>query len=321
MLKRVEARKKAREEEGSVVDVEEDEEEEPPDDNYTFTYNKSVCNVSLGNDDLSAIVNGFPGDPIDARPFDKYFTRANIISWWVKVGFLPMTRASLNDPKVRIELGEGGAPEEDGKRLELLVEEYEQAERTLTRLGFNGRILNVEPPRAKPREFFATEEAQTQAIIDNKTINKAGGLFKIGVHIANCNVVLEAHRRIKKAEEEEKKRKKKDKADTTTKHDLTAIKAYRKWKREGKTKNGDGSPTFKPASDAMAILRLLLPKVNTGKEVISTYNSGAKAVQRLMKMNDWEAEIDFLMPEILQKYDIEELAAVPLFQVNNSEML
>lgn len=290
MLKRVEARKKAREEEGSVVDVEEDEEEEPPDDNYTFTYNKSVCNVSLGNDDLSAIVNGFPGDPIDARPFDKYFTRANIISWWVKVGFLPMTRASLNDPKVRIELGEGGAPEEDGKRLELLVEEYEQAERTLTRLGFNGRILNVEPPRAKPREFFATEEAQIQAIIDNKTINKAGGLFKIGVHIANCNVVLEAHRRIKKAEEEEKKRKKKDKADTTTKHDLTAIKAYRKWKREGKTKNGDGSPTFKPASDAMAILRLLLPKVNTGKEVISTYNSGAKAVQRLMKMNDWEAE-------------------------------
>ena len=80
----------------------------------------------------------------------------------------------------------------------------------------------------------------------------------------------------------------------------------------------DGSPTFKPAGDAIAILRLLLPKVNTGKEVISTYNSGAKAVQRLMKMNDWEAEIDFLISEI--KYGIEELAAGPLFQVNNPEM-
>lgn len=101
----------------------------------------------------------------------------------------------------------------------------------------------------------------------------------------------------------------------STKHDLTAIKAYRKWKREGE--EGDGSPIFKPASDANAILRLLLPKVNTGKEVISTYNSGAKAVQHLMKINDWEAEVDFLMPGILQKYGIEELAAGPLFQVNN----
>ena len=66
-----------------------------------------------------------------------------------------------------------------------------------------------------------------------------------------------------------------------TKHDLTAIKAYRKWKREGEV--GDGSPifNFKPASDDNAILRLLLPKINTGKEVISTYNSGAKAVQHL----------------------------------------
>lgn len=96
---------------------------------------------------------------------------------------------------------------------------------------------------------------------------------------------------------------------------MTAIKAYRKWKREGE--EGDGSPIFKPASDANAILRLLLPKVNTGKEVISTYNSGAKAVQHLMKINDWEAEVDFLMPGILQKYGIEELAAGPLFQVNN----
>ena len=77
--------------------------------------------------------------------------------------------------------------------------------------------------------------------------------------------MLEAHRRIKKAEEDEKKRKEKDKADTTTtKHDLMAIKAYWKWKRESP------SPT---AGDAIAILRLLLPKVDTGKEVISTQGS------------------------------------------------
>ena len=35
-----------------------------------------------------------------------------------------MNRNAVNNPKVRYELGEGGAPEEDLGRMELLVEEY-----------------------------------------------------------------------------------------------------------------------------------------------------------------------------------------------------
>ena len=75
----------------------------------------------------------------------------------------------------------------------------------MTELGFNGNVLNIEPPRVKKRAFLEDEEKQIQAIIDNKTINKAGGLFRCGVHIANSDVVLEANRRIAKAEEEKKK--------------------------------------------------------------------------------------------------------------------
>jgi len=67
---------------------------------YTFTVKGSVCNVKLDNCDLSGIVNGFPGDPISLRPFDRYFTRANIWKWWCNVGFMPMTRNALNDEKV-----------------------------------------------------------------------------------------------------------------------------------------------------------------------------------------------------------------------------
>ena len=68
--------------------------------------------MSIGNLDLAAIVNGFPGDPVALCPFDHCFSPANILNMWIAVGFLPMTRNALKDPKVRYELGDGGAPEE-----------------------------------------------------------------------------------------------------------------------------------------------------------------------------------------------------------------
>ena len=86
--------------------------------------NKSVCVVNLTNTDLGAIVNGFPTDPIELRPFDYIFTRENIWSWWCKVGFMPMNRNSSNDDKVRHELGECGATEEKKEKIKILVEDY-----------------------------------------------------------------------------------------------------------------------------------------------------------------------------------------------------
>jgi len=38
---------------------------------------RSACHVSLGNQDLSNIVNGFNGDLLIHRPFDRTFTREN----------------------------------------------------------------------------------------------------------------------------------------------------------------------------------------------------------------------------------------------------
>jgi len=81
--------------------------------------------VNIGNRDLGHIVNGFPGDPLAMRPFDKCFTTVKIVNTWIVVGFLPMTGNAANDPKVRYELGEGGAPAEARKRMELLVKDYE----------------------------------------------------------------------------------------------------------------------------------------------------------------------------------------------------
>ena len=56
-----------------------------------------------------------------------------------------MTRNAVNDPKVRCELGEGGAPEEYLGRMEMLVSEYEEAGAMVSRLGFNGGMFDIKP--------------------------------------------------------------------------------------------------------------------------------------------------------------------------------
>ena len=64
--------------------------------------------LSIGFEDLSTFVNGEVGDPIDMKPFDKFFTKERIVSSWERVGFIPFSRNCLNHKKVRHELGEEG---------------------------------------------------------------------------------------------------------------------------------------------------------------------------------------------------------------------
>jgi hypothetical protein len=73
---------------------------------------QSICNVSFSNMDLGNLVNGWPDDPVELQPFDCHFNTKQIIKTWIAVGFMPMTGNAANDPKVRYELGEGGAPPE-----------------------------------------------------------------------------------------------------------------------------------------------------------------------------------------------------------------
>ncbi len=91
-----------------------------------MSFNNSVCNVTLGNFDLSHIVNGFLGDPIEKHPFENCFTCDNIIKWWCVAGFMPMTLNSRNNPKVKWEAGVGRAPKEARKKMELLLKDYQK---------------------------------------------------------------------------------------------------------------------------------------------------------------------------------------------------
>ena len=98
----------------------------------------------------------------------------------------------VNDPKVIYELREGGAPKEDLGRMEMLVSEYEDSGAMLSWLVLNGGMFDIKPRVAEKIVALETDEAAVQAIIDNKEINRPGGLFKIGIIVANCGVSMEA---------------------------------------------------------------------------------------------------------------------------------
>ena len=281
-------------EEGNADGSESDDDDEV----VTLTVNKSKCNVTIGNGDLAEIVNGFPGDPIEKRPFDFNFMIQKVIRAWIYVGFMPMTRNAVNDPKVRHEIGEGGAPEDIAKRMELLVEEYNDLAKQLTTMGFNGALLDIEPPTVKEKEIPADEEMQVQWLLKNKGINRAGGLFKIGNIVANSRVVLETYKRMAVIAKANKKEKQQDKDDSHTKDVWMAIRVFGAWKIAGRP-TFNNKPKLKP-EDAKAILKALLPIIGKEGEVISNYSSGVKRVDRLLQVSGgttWEEEMEKVVAE------------------------
>jgi hypothetical protein len=192
-------------------------------------HSRSACNVSLGNRDLSNIVNGFPGDNVSKKPFDYTFTKANIINSWIAVGFLPMTANAVNDPKVRYELGEGGAPEAEQKRIADLVEDYHQSRDELAELGFNADILDLQPKVAENHPILADEEAAIEALMKKGGANKAGSLFQVGISVANCRVVLETLRQTKEQAEKVKEQKEKSRHVGEDGKVKAALEAFGKW--------------------------------------------------------------------------------------------
>jgi len=75
-------------------------------------------------------------------------------------------------------------------------------------MGYNGEVFDLVLPRAQKRDVPEGDKAKIQAIIKNKMINRAGGLLcKLGFHVINGSVMLEANRRIEVESEKAKKKK------------------------------------------------------------------------------------------------------------------
>ena len=264
------------------------------------SYGQSLCNVSLTNRDLGAIVNGYPDDPVELRPFDYCFTKEKIIKSWIAVGFLPMTGKAALDPKVRHELGVGGAPQESLVRMEELVKDYAQSGKKLTEMGYNGEILDLQPRIVVDYICPATEEAQIEHIVKNKLVSSAGGLFKAGVLIANSRVVLEGARicaenqRLSMEEALDKKRER----EATVK--LDGYKAFGTWENNGCRMDGDGYPVMN-RKDAFAVVKVLLPRMDILKELkLSNFRTVKDCVKWLGEIGrgtTWDEEMRALKRE------------------------
>ena len=239
--------------------------ESSEDEKHSQKKGSSICNVSLSNRDLGNIVNGFPGDPIENRPFDYCFTQEKIIKSWVAVGFMPMTGNAANDPKVRYELGDGGAPQEALTRMNKLVEDYSTSATTLTRQGYNGGVLDLKPRVVVENTVLADNEAQVDHIVKNKLITSAGGLYKAGIVIANCDVVIDASKRSAVEAEELKEKAVQKKIEKQESIQAEAKMAFAAWVGHGRKVNDDGYPALNK-KDAYAIVRVLLPRIDVKKE-------------------------------------------------------
>ena len=266
------------------------------------TTEASITKVKLSNLDLGNVINGFPGDPVELRPFDFCFTQEKIIKTWIKVGFMPHTGNAALDPKVRHELGEGGAPEEDRVRMEKLVDDYAERRKRLTELGFNGEVLDLKPKTVSSTstDLSKDEEALVKEIVEKKIISKAGGLYKVGVIIANCRAVTKAARqdhvsRLQSSAEAIQKRKAKEKSDLAL-----ARGAFQRWVNKGRMATADSDPDIKTKKDAIAIIRVLLPKLSVGgrKVTLSSFKNLKECVHWLgdiRRGTTWDQELESML--------------------------
>ena len=302
-------------EDGVEANLDDEDHEDPVKaDDFAFSVGRSVCAVNLGNRDLGHITNGFSGDDIEDRPFGYCFQMAKLVNQWIKVGFLPMTLNAVNDPKVRFELGKGGAPAKVTERLNMLVEDYEALGSKLSTLGFNGHVLDLKPRMVEGVELPKDEEAQIQHIIKNKIISKAGGLFKIGIHVANCRVVLEASRRMKAMEMEKEKQKAIDLEDAEARADGAAMKHFMKWKEDGKPEERDspGRPKLQKAG-AVAIVKVLVRRISP-EENVSKYTGMKLSIDRLMAIAGGTTWVDEMQQVLVEKGNGGRLFSLPSIQ-------
>lgn len=255
-------------------------------------------NVGLRNLDLGVMVNGYPGDPIEVRPFDNSFRRSNVLTWWGKVGFLPMNRKALDDPKVRYKLGEGGAPEDEGQRLVLLEEAYREGAAGLESLGYNGiDTFDVELPWADNVKFGKKDEKTIDAMMKDGNM-RAGKFMGAGLTIVNADLMWEAHRRRLEQIEVEKQEKTRTEKEEKLNVLDDAVYYYNRWKVD---KPVDKHNKVKLSQvGAKIIVKALMPSVDPTKKV-KEYTTMNKCVDWLMSLEDWEADLEALTKEAVKE--------------------
>jgi len=169
----------------------------------------------------------------------------------------------------------------------------------------NGEVLDLKPKTVAANSSSALtmeEEDLIEEIVGKKIISSAGGLYKAGVVIANCRAVTQAARRSQAAlleaiGENLEKRKAKERLDR-----LNARAAFRKWVDQGRKETEDRDPDIKSKKDAIAIIRVLLPKLSAGgpKVTLTSFKTLKDCVHwlgNIRRGTTWHEELEAMLVE------------------------
>jgi hypothetical protein len=146
------------------------------------------------------------------------------------------------------------------------------------------------------------EEDLIKEIVGKKIISSAGGLYKAGIVIANCRAVTQAARRsqalsLEAIGENLEKRKAKERLDRSN-----ARAAFRKWVDQGRKETEDREPDIKSKKDAIAIIRVLLPKLSAvgPKLTLTSFKTLKDCVHwlgNIRRGTTWDEELEVMLFE------------------------
>jgi hypothetical protein len=144
--------------------------------------------------------------------------------------------------------------------------------------------------------------------VENRLINKAGGLYKTGLIVVNCRVVVEAAKWIAELDKRARAAAALKNGTDAMKLSCEAQKAHRDWVCAGKPVDDDGSPRLNK-KDSYAIVKFLLPiVVITGALKLKDYNSMKKCVVwlgRIARGMNWDEHMVAAGLEIRDQWEAE----------------
>ena len=149
---------------------------------------KKRTKVNLTNCDIGRIVCGREGDPIEECAFQRSFTKEKVLSSFAKVGAAPLTRAGLEQKKVRHETTEG----DPGAGALVALETQHAANLTaLAQQGANASVFRASLPRRELIERPTGEAAQFAALVESG-VTHTTVWHTMGAAAHNCDTIVAA---------------------------------------------------------------------------------------------------------------------------------
>ena len=133
--------------------------------------------------------------------------------------------------------------------------------RVLTGMGFIRAVLDVKLPKAKKAVVYEDNEARIQHMTDNHCMNKAGGLFKTGLIVANCLAVNKCNRQVAYMDMQKSEAAATKNADLPVETYNMAKKSYVEWAKQGRKADANGCQNLDKAS-SYAVVKFLLLKID-----------------------------------------------------------